>query len=230
MNETEKEDEILFETYEYAYISLELGILLLIIVYFIISWNYHGSFDTMVMEDDRIALFGGYYVFLRGLRKMYSAFVLKNYKLIFYKDRIEETRLGRKLYLKDYEIAYKVYGSTSFDIATRFNIFKKLVLILVFPVHIFLFFILFARFIASVFYSKKIFPSQFSLVVVFPLDGKETFIKKAFTFSKVKESVVNIPFGFLTEEEKLFVKQYFEDYLDIKLLKKSFLLLPHKEG
>ena len=59
---------------------------------------------------------------------------------------------------------------------------------------------------------KKIFINQYSLVIEFK-DNK----------------VLNFTYGFLKNDEKKFIKEYFSSYFNINNLEKGYLLLPTKK-
>lgn len=153
------------------------------------------------------------YLIFRGLRIIYCAFVLKNYRLIFYKDYIKRTKTNEIRYLNNMKSAYNIFGGVASQKTSYWNPFKFIFFSVAIPAQIAIFFFFVTKWIGTIIYSKKFLANQYSLVVVFN-----------------DEKLINFSYGFLNNEEKKFIEEYFSKYFNIKNLEKGFLMLPSEKG
>lgn len=206
-------DEVLFEILDYSYIFTELGLFSVGIFSFIGIYIYNGSIHEAYSSLTPFGQFAFAYLLFRGLRISYLAYVPKLYKIIFYQDRIERTKTNETRYLNDFKGAYNILWQMSTDKTAYWNPFKIIFLILAVPGQIFLFFLIFTKWIGTMIYSKKFLANQYSLVVVFK-----------------DEKLINFTYAFFNKEEKKFIEEYFSMYFTINHLEKGFLMLPAEKG
>lgn len=179
----------------------------------LLLYIYNGSIYEAYFNLNPFGKFAFAYLLFRGLRISYLAFVSKNYKLIFYKDRIKKTKTNEIRYLNDFKEAYRIIWQMSSDKIAYWNPFKIIFLIIAVPAQIFFAFFIFTKWIGTIIYSKKFLVNQYSLVVVFK-----------------DEKLINFTYGFLNNKEKVFIEEYFSKYFNTYSLEKGFLMLPSEKG
>lgn len=179
----------------------------------LLVYIYNGSIHEAYSSLTPFGQFAFAYLLFRGLRISYLAYVPKLYKIIFYKDRIERTKTNETRNLNDFKGAYNIFWQISTDKTAYWNPFKIIFFIIAVPGQIFLSFLIFTKWIGTMIYSKKFLANQYSLVVVFK-----------------DEKLINFTYGFLNEEEKKFIEEYFSMYFTINNLEKGFLMLPAEKG
>lgn len=209
----DNKDEVVFEILDYSYIFTELGLFSVGIFSAIVIYIYNGSIHEAYSSLTPFGQFAFAYLIFRGLSISYLAFVSKNYKIIFYQNRIKRTKTNEIRDLDNFKNAYNVFWQIATDKTAYWNPFKVIFLIIAIPGQIFIMFLVITKWIGTMIYSKKFLANQYSLVVVFN-----------------DEKLINFSYGFLNNEEKKFIEEYFSKYFNIKNLEKGFLMLPAEKG
>ncbi|MPL90699.1 hypothetical protein SDC9_36754 [bioreactor metagenome] len=204
---TDKEEPLL-EVLDYSYIIVEMSMFLLGIIYLITIFIHEESYYAL----PSFAKYAVTILILRGFSKMYLSFVNKSYKIVFYRDYMLRTKTNEIRYLNNISRAYNLLFSTITQKSSSWNTFKIFIYIIIIPFQIFMYYIFIFRWIGTIIFSKKIFINQYSLVIEFK-DNK----------------VLNFTYGFLKNDEKKFIKEYFSSYFNINNLEKGYLLLPTKK-
>lgn len=99
-----KDDELIFEMEDYAYLHnlfflINLGLIIFFILYF------QTSKKNVI---DNIASIVVIYIFVKSIRMFYQFFIKKDIKILFYKDKILRTDLNRELKINKINEIYKL--------------------------------------------------------------------------------------------------------------------------
>ena len=207
----------LFEMVDMGYIAVEFGFTLATIFSISMAFYKFGDIPTMIHEMKPLWKIVLISLIFRQSRILYKAFVLKLYHLKFYEDGIYRVETNQFIPLDSVKGGNNVFWClASHKLTSRWNPFKFFVVILFVPLQIVLFFLFVAKWLTTILYLKSIKTNQYSLIVHFNyLDGKL--------------GAINIPYGYLKKDEKVFIKNYFSPYLNIDKLEKSIFMLPSKE-
>ncbi len=217
-NKVENKDKILFEMLDYSALTIEMTFLVIaIITTLITSIGYGGLFEAF-SRYSYLGYISMIYIYIRESKFLYSFFYLKEYKLIFYKNRIIQTSTNKIFILSSIKKAYNINmyfpAKTDNKIKPKSYPFAIFISIIGFPITIPLFIILiFVKVLPSWLIQKSLNVNFVSLVITFP---------------EVK--AINIPYGVLNKQEIEFLENYFRDYFEVQKLQKAFLYVPNVKG
>ena len=209
-------EETLFEMLDYSALTMEMFFFALAIVTTLITAIGYGGLFEAFEKYSYLGYISIMYLYTRGIKFLYRFFSLKEYKLIFHKDKIIQTSTKKTFFLNTIEGAYNIsmYFSSQYNSnkTSKIKYFISYIIIIIgFPLSFpFAIILVFVKVLPILIIKKSFNISSYSLVLTFP-----------------EQRAVNIPYGVLHEKDIEFLENYFKDYFELQKLQKAFLYVPN---